>query len=566
MGEDSVSPRTEPVEKVRGPSILEHWPLMVALAVLLLTVLALLAVSLPRTQGHLVYALDDAYIHMAMAKNFARHGIWGVTPDGFTSTSSGPMWTLLLAGVYSLAGVNSASPFIMNLLSSCLVLFIAYAILRARGLAPRAILLALLAVILLTPLPALIFGGMEHTLQTALTLAAAFLAARILSGAEPRNERRLYFWLLSLAPLITSVRFEGMFFVFVVSVGFILRRQWRRGLLWGLLGLLPVAAYGVVSRLHGWPWLPTTVLLKSGLLHAGNPNLVIASLKHFGFINLLEGKHLVALVILVALLDLVARGRGKGRRAWSLERVMTGVFLGTGILHLAFARVGWFYRYEAYLVALGVLVVACRFGLLFTALVEPSAPNSHPRTLSDAAAVFVLAMALLFGLARGSMALKDIPQAATNEFEQQYQMATFIKRYYEHSTVALDDIGAVNFFADVHCLDLWGLATPRVAALRMRGDYGREEIAMLATDAGARIAIIHDLYFRDVGGMPPEWIGVGQWQIHNKVVGGSDTISIYALGPTEVGSLVVHMSEFSKEVPPDVIQSGLYMQHVRLSR
>lgn len=139
MRKDSVSLRTEPVEKVRGSSILEHWPLLVALAALLLTVLALLAVSLHRTQGRLIYALDDAYIHMAMAKNFAEHGVWGVTSHGFTSTSSGPLWTLLLAGVYALTGVNSESPFIMNLLSSCLVLFIAYAILRARGLPPSTI-------------------------------------------------------------------------------------------------------------------------------------------------------------------------------------------------------------------------------------------------------------------------------------------------------------------------------------------------------------------------------------------------------------------------------------------
>lgn len=563
MRKDSVSLRTEPVEKVRGSSILEHWPLLVALAALLLTVLALLAVSLHRTQGRLIYALDDAYIHMAMAKNFAEHGVWGVTSHGFTSTSSGPLWTLLLAGVYALTGVNSESPFIMNLLSSCLVLFIAYAILRARGLPPSTILLALLAVILVTPLPALIFGGMEHTLQTALTLGAAFLAARILSAAEPRNERRLYFWLLSLAPLITSVRFEGMFFVFVVSVGFVLRRQWRRGLLLGLLGLLPVAAYGVVSRLHGWPWLPTSVLLKSGLIYAASPNLVIETLKHFGFINLVEGKHLVALLILAALLDVV--GRRRGEQAWNAEQVMTGIFVGAGILHLAFARVGWFYRYEAYLVALGVLVVACRFGFLFTALVEPTAPHSRPRTLSEAAGVFVLVMALFFCLVRGGTALRDIPQAVTNGFEQDYQMAAFVRRYYQCSSVALNDIGAVNYLADIHCLDLWGLGSPAVARLRMRGSYGREEIARLAMGAGARVAIINEPYFSAIGGMPPEWIRVGQWQIHNRLLS-ADTVSIYAVDPSEARPLQAHLAEFSPELPPDVVQSGLYMQHVRPSR
>ena len=40
------------------------------------------------TGATLVYGLDDAYIHMAIAKNLARHGVWGVTPFHFASASS----------------------------------------------------------------------------------------------------------------------------------------------------------------------------------------------------------------------------------------------------------------------------------------------------------------------------------------------------------------------------------------------------------------------------------------------------------------------------------------------
>jgi hypothetical protein len=554
----STLSRPQPVRKVAGPFTHQHWPLLVAVAVLLLTVLALLAASLHRTQGHLIYVLDDTYIHMAMAKNFAEHGVWGVTQDGFTSTSSGPLWTLLLAGVYALTGVNAVSPFVMNLVSACLVLLIAYVILRAHGLPPHTILFALLAVTLLTPLPALIFVGMEHTLQTALTLAAAFLAARVLSSTEPDAEQRSYYWLLGLAPLLTSVRFEGMFLVVVIALGFFLRRQARRGVLFAASGLLPVAVYGAISNLHGWPWLPTSVLLKSGFSLDSPPEVLLTRFMDQVVGNVWAGRHLVGLVLLAGLLD--GAGRRAGEWARNPERIMSGIFIGAGILHVGFARVGWFYRYEAYLMALGVLVVACRLGLLLTALVEPAAPNSHPHALPEVAAVFVLVMALFFGLVRGSVALRDIPQAAANEFEQQYQMAAFIKRYYQRSAVALNDIGAVNYLADIHCLDLLGLGTLEVARRQMRGDYGREEIAKLAMDMGARIAIIHDLYFSNIGGIPPEWIRVGQWQIRNRVLGGSDTVSIYAIDPSEAGALMAHLAEFSRVLPGSVVQRGLYTQ------
>ncbi len=48
-----------------------HWPVLAAIIILWCTVLLLLILSVRQNQGHLVYALDDPYIHMAIAKNFA---------------------------------------------------------------------------------------------------------------------------------------------------------------------------------------------------------------------------------------------------------------------------------------------------------------------------------------------------------------------------------------------------------------------------------------------------------------------------------------------------------------
>ena len=72
-------PQTPRTGALRG-----RGPLAVALVLLLVSVAALLACSLPRGGGRLVYALDDAYIHMAMARNLAEHGVFGVTRHAFT--------------------------------------------------------------------------------------------------------------------------------------------------------------------------------------------------------------------------------------------------------------------------------------------------------------------------------------------------------------------------------------------------------------------------------------------------------------------------------------------------
>jgi len=81
-------------------SIKKHWSLIIGVVILWITIAILLSISVGKNKGHLVYALDDAYIHMAIAKNFAEHKVWGVGKEGFTSSSSSLLWTLLLALIY----------------------------------------------------------------------------------------------------------------------------------------------------------------------------------------------------------------------------------------------------------------------------------------------------------------------------------------------------------------------------------------------------------------------------------------------------------------------------------
>jgi hypothetical protein len=223
--------------------------------------------------------------------------------------------------------------------------------------------------------------------------------------------------------------------------------------------------------------------------------------------------------------------------------------------------VGWFYRYEAYLVALGILVVASRFSVLSLVLGRSSAHNARTEDPPFAnATAFLVVISLVFCVSRGTASLMNIPRASTNIFEQQYQMARFVKRYYQHSAVALNDIGMVNFLADTHCLDMWGLGSLTVARLRLQGQYSQQTLARLVADRGVRVAIAYESGFGGIGGLPPEWTKVGQWQIHNNVVCASDTVSIYALESSEVQPLTARLAEFSKELPPGVTQSGLYLQ------
>ena len=148
------------------PSFLRsHWPLILPVVVWL----ALFAVTLTKilaiTGGRMVYASDDVYIHMAIAKNLVLHGVWGVTPFGFTSCASSIIWPLVIAFTYVLFGVNEWSPILLNLLLSLAVLAVVYRFLRGRGRGDLVCAAVLLALVLCIPMTAISFDGMEHVLQ-----------------------------------------------------------------------------------------------------------------------------------------------------------------------------------------------------------------------------------------------------------------------------------------------------------------------------------------------------------------------------------------------------------------
>jgi hypothetical protein len=133
-------------------------------------------------------------------------------------------------------------------------------------------------------------------------------------------------------------------------------------------------------------------------------------------------------------------------------------------------------------------------------------------------------------------------------------MGLFVQRYYQNSAVALNDIGAVNYFADIHCLDLMGLANREVAAARRKNTFRIGDIERLSKQSGTRIAIIYDSWF--TGMVPPTWLRVGRWTIPKNVICGGETVSFYAVDPAEATHLSESLGDFYNHLPSEVIQQG----------
>lgn len=534
-----------------------HWPLFASVSVYLCAVAFMLAVSIARNNGHLVYALDDAYIHMAIAKNFAIHGVWGVTQYAFTSCSSSPLWTLLLSFVYYLSGPQEMTPFFLNVIIGILVLCVAYYILRKYGSESATATGVLIAVVFVTPLPALVFTGMEHVLHVLLSICFLFSV----SSALASDEAAVRGWTRSsfLALLMVSTRFEGIFAVLSTSAMLLLRGKPAQALSLSGFGSLPIFLYGAISTAFGWYYLPNPILLK-GNAPAFTSLEGVARVLGYGLLHQV-GSSPHILLLLVASLLLITRQLGATSNVGSSVSI-NAIFVATTLLHLQFAGTGWFYRYEAYLVATGLMVIACTAQDFrpICLLTGRNSWKSQLRPLPHSLPHFllVLVVSFPFGL-RAVKSFKEIPQATTNIFDQQYQMGLFLKEYYQEQTVAANDIGAISYLANIGLVDLVGLSTLEVASLRLRGEYNTRAISEMALRQGVKLAIVYEDRLRHLGGLPVEWAKVGEWNLPGGVlVLGGDTVSFFAVAPDEKQKLIAHLRAFSPRLPPQVVQRGLY--------
>ena len=195
------------------------WPLITALGIFAVALTTVTSRSIRANDGHLVYCIDDAYIHMAEAKHLAQNGVFGVTPYQFSSSSSSHLWVLLLAAIYWLTGPSEIAPFVVNILGAigCLVLIY---VLGRRWLSSGAIFLLLIGVIFLMPMVPLVLSGMEHILHICIALGMSWLAAGMLSHPEGRSSFRHDAMLCVLGIILVAIRYEGLFQVAVIAALF----------------------------------------------------------------------------------------------------------------------------------------------------------------------------------------------------------------------------------------------------------------------------------------------------------------------------------------------------------
>ena len=120
------------------------------------------------------------------------------------------------------------------------------------------------------------------------------------------------------------------------------------------LTAVPLVLFGWYSVHKGWEMLPNSVLLK------GNTTLVRTPWGVLRYVT--KGLRLLAanthMVLLTAGLSAALVIEWRRRRTfWNREILLFVMILGAIALQVQFASLGWFYRYEAYLMVLALVAL-----------------------------------------------------------------------------------------------------------------------------------------------------------------------------------------------------------------
>jgi len=496
--------------------------------------------------GSLVYALDDAYIHLAVAKNAVAHGVWGVTPAGFTSSTSSIVWPGLLVAGFEVLGPVVWLPLVLNLLAGALLLVAVQRVLDRGPVrpSPRVAFAGLCAVAFLTGLPAVILTGLEHVLHAWLVLVFCFAAARQLASDEPPGPRR-GLALVGLAALLPLVRFESMATVLLVAALQLLRGRRRAALGYAAAAVVGVLAYGLVSRSQGWWWLPNSVLLKGSRPRVEGLGDLVSLFGGQALDHALRAPDL--LVLLVACAALSVRRWSRSRGLWETRQLATVLFLGTALFQLQFAKTGNLYRYDLYLVVLGgVILLSHGVEALTLGHVRMPDRRSAPRWLVGTG--LAACAALPFVVQRGLGGLVNGPRACANTYRQMVQVGRFLHRYHADDAVAVNDIGAVCWIGEPDLVDLAGLATMEIARLRRARAYTPEAMHDACAARGVRVAVAYPGWY----GKPPAWTPVAAWEVPTDVAVGSRRVTFYATDPAGADALADELREFEPELPRGV--------------
>ncbi|GAB0157004.1 hypothetical protein CHRYSEOSP005_22730 [Chryseobacterium sp. Alg-005] len=487
---------------------------------------------LSETEGHYVYLIDDAYIHLAMAKNFALYDVWGITKYEFSSTSSSPLFTYLLSILIKLFGNNDQLPLYCNSILGIGIIYILNRYYADFFKNTNNRVIAVLFTVFFAVLHLQLLLGMEHVFHVFLLVVNIFCLSNL-------KNRAFVFGFYSSLLLMGLIRFESMFYFVSLAFVLVLMKKWKEAVAILLVGFIPIAIFCYVNYQHSGYLFPNSVVVKGTKLtfDSGFP----LHLKTIMVDNFLLNKSFYKIgffPVMLCLIFILRDFKKKNFHDTVKSNFLLIVLSLVMICHSMFADLKGAFRYEAYILTGFSMALIPKVSGLFKDF-------WHYIKKEKLISVLVLINTFLL-LYKFSFAHLMLDNGGKNIYEQQIQSARFLHTYYNTSKVVANDIGAITYFTNIHLLDIVGLGSKEMIPFNENKKTVDQDFENFLRDYTQHnkydIAVIYDEWFH--GHVPKTWKKAAVLKISNSMNVSQDEVSVYSVNPEHLEQLKENIRQF----------------------
>jgi len=478
-----------------------------------------------KTDHYFTYILDDAYIHLAIAKNFALHGVWGMTKYTFSSSSSSPLFTFVLSVLIKIFGNNEIIPLLFNLIITFFILFFLNKYYSKYFTKAKSIVVVTLFTLFFSVLHLQIVTGMEHILQVLVIIINIYFLQDWLKSDFTNQNAAIWFYVT--ISLLGLIRFESMFYFVTLTFVLLLCRKFKHAFLVIFFGFFPILIYGYFNYQLAGHFFPNSVVVKgtqfdlSGNYFNQLKKLIVdKTLLNVTF-------HKIGLFPLIIVLILIYRDI---KDKFTLHQIISNNFLlivwsATLLLHNMFGTFRGFFRYEAYIMVAFSMILIPRLNDFIT---QPTVAFKKHTIVGMLILGNVFLLFYKFTIANSMMVT-----GSANIYEQQIQSALFLKKYYNTENVVANDIGAICYFSDIHLLDIAGLGSKEMIQFNEKeksfDDKFEHYLEKYCVENNYRLAVVYEEWF--TGHVPKSWRKVSDLKIKNRVNTALDHVVVYSIDP-----------------------------------
>jgi hypothetical protein len=239
---------------------------------------------------------------------------------------------------------------------------------------------------------------------------------------------------------------------------------------------------------------------------------------------------------------------------WDEKQILLFVTAVSVIINMSlieYHQNGAFYRYEAYLMALGITAICINIYDYLPDIISFFLTKNNKLSKYLALVFIFIGISPLFVRV---FTVFGIPHAQLEYHRQQYQMAQFVNLYAKDMVIGLNDIGMVNYYSENKVIDLWGVSDMTVAKKRLDRSYNTETINELAVKEKMKLVICYQQWFDEYGGLPASWTKIAEWTMNDyNFFLGNSTVAIFSVNTEDVIYLKEKLKEFSEKMPASVL-------------